>query len=179
MTENNEIKLKSKTGFLKYVFFALALGIGFGAVAGWWLKPVWSNYSAPDSAFAAEFRTNPIQMGFPKPREYDFAEDDMLQIYSVKDKRGIDEINRLDNITSAQADQEWFEQTVKQTGATLLEGNKDDFSLHITESDVYLRGRIIFAERGKGIYKIFIIRGSRVELGDLDSIRFLYGIKFK
>lgn len=170
---------KPKSKFIRYAFLTILGGILIGALTGWWIRPEWVIFAPPDTAFKSEFRAKPIQMGFPKPAEYSFTGDDMLQIYSLKDNRGIDEINRMDDITSPQADQEWFEMTVRQTGAKILEGNKKDFSIYIPESDAYLRGRIVFADRGKGIYKIFIVRGSQVELTDLESVRFLYGIKFK
>lgn len=151
-----------------------------GSALGFWWQPRWHAYKPADAAFSAEFREKPIQMGIPKPAEFNFVKDDSLKIYSLKGEFGIDEINRLDVLENPDADARWFEQTVKQSGGKVLAGSKDDFvlELQMEGETVYLRGRIVYAPGGRGVYKIFIIRESQEKLSTLESERFLYSLKF-
>ena len=168
----------TKIGLLKQILLLVGGSVALGAAFGFWFMPRWVQYVAPDEAFFCEFRQKPVNMGFPKPVEYVFVKDDSLKIYTLKWDLGIDEINRLDVLESPNANQEWFEKTIAQTKGSLIKGDADDFSVKLPSDEIYLRGRIVYAPGGKGIYKIFVVRGSAEELESLDSERFLYGLKF-
>jgi len=116
-------------------------------------------------------------MSMPKPQKYTFAKDDLLKVYSSRTPRGLDEINRLDEFTSAQADVDWFDATVRETKARLITGNAGDFSLELAEG-MFLRGRVFFSPDGKGLYKVFVIRGTSEDLESPSVVRFLYGVDF-
>lgn len=163
---------------IKNLLLLILLGGILGGALGLWYRTPWRSYEPPDRAFSCEFRQNPIQMGFPKPKEFTFVRDDSIKIYSYKGEFGIDEINRFDVLESAEAQEQWFEVTVKQSGGTLLKGSKDDFTLLLPAEGAYFRGRIVYAPDGRGIYKIFSVRGSAEELSTLETERFLFGLKF-
>lgn len=167
-----------KRSLIKQIFLLILASVATGGALGFWYMPRWVKYTSPDGAFTNDFRNNPIQMGLPKPADYTFVKDDSLKIYSLKMNNGIDEINRLDVLESATANEDWFNKTLSQTGGLLLEGNSADFILDLQKEQAFLRGRIIFAPHGKGIYKIFIVRASLEELKTLDSERFLYSLNF-
>lgn len=163
----------------KPFIFIVLLGLGLGGFAAFYLKPKWAEFRPVDRSFTAQFyEQRPVQIAFPKPDKYSFVLDDLVKVYSVKTPRGVDEINKFENINSPAADEDWFQATLRETKAQLLSGNKDDFTAQLPEG-VFLRGRFLIAPEGKGLYKIFVIRSSEDELLLPSSVRFLYGIKFE
>lgn len=163
---------------IRTFLLVVLLGLVLGGIVGYFLQQKWVTFEAPDKSFTASFfETKPLQMAIPRNSKQVFAEDELLRVYSIRTPLGIDEINKFETLTTASADEDWFQYTLKETKGTLLSGTKEDFMIEMPEG-IYLRGRILFAPNGQGLFKIFVLRKSLEELDYPSAVRFLYGIKF-